>query len=504
MRNFHTQSPIGIDKLWIMAASPVPEKRSGLAYWMEQVLEQCDKAHSEMASDPVHDLRTALRRCRSMADGIRVFDPDPAWKKMRRAGKQLFSSLGDLRDTQVMLEWVEKLAPEGDATGRILTAHLSDQEQKLKQTAASVLEQFDRKQWKAWASKLPDRAARVPLNSPVFAHLALEKWNEARALHRRALRNRTNVAFHELRIGLKRFRYILENFLPAFYERWGEDLKRLQDLLGEVHDLDVLWQTAARIHAFADIETRDRWRARIQQERHERLQAYRTTMTGKDALWTLWRTALPKTDALRRIGLERLKIWASFLDPDFTHAKHVTRLSLELFDGLAIEGIMRGDERENYQCILQVAALTHEVGRSGANRGHHKASARMLRKLQPPLGWSRGDLFMASLVARYHRGALPKPTQKRFRALSPTRQRLIKFLSGILRLACACDWEHDRKIHRVTVESTDSTLAVRATGYVEFTALAEHLAAARHLLELAYGRAILVLSSAERAGASAA
>jgi hypothetical protein len=80
----------------------------------------------------------------------------------------------------------------------------------------------------------------------------------------------------------------------------------------------------------------------------------------------------------------------------------------------------------------------------------------------------------------------------------------VQFLGGILRLACACDWEHDRKIHRVTVESTDSMLAVRAAGYVEFTAQAEHLAAARHLLELSYGRAILVVSSAEGAGASAA
>ena len=504
MRIFHTQNSIAIDKLWIMAASPVSEKRSGLGYWMEQVLEQCDKAYPEMAADPVHDLRTALRRCRSMADGIRVFDPDPAWKKMRRAGKQLFSSLGDLRDTHVMLEWVEKLAPEGDATGRILAEHLRSQEQRLKQTTASVLAQFDRKQWKAWASKLPDRASRVPLNSPVYAHLALEKWNEARALHHRALRNRTNVAFHELRIGLKRFRYILENFLPAHYERWGEDLKRLQDILGEVHDLDVLWQTAARIHAFADVETRNHWHGRIAQERHERLQSYRTIMTGKHALWAVWRTALPRTEELRRIGLERLKIWAAFLDPDFTHARHVTRLALELYDGLALDGIMRAGQRENYRFILQVAALTHEVGRSQANRGHHKVSARMLRKLQPPLGWSTGEMLVASVVARYHRGALPKPTQKRFRALSPTRQRLVQFLSGILRLACACDWEHDRKIHHVKVEATDSMLAVRAAGYVEFTALAEHLAAARHLLELAYGRAILVSAGADRAGASAA
>src|SRR5437660_6148336 len=99
-----------------MATSAILKKedRVGLAYWMEEVLVQCAKAEQDFSSDPVHDLRTALRRCRSLADGIRVFDRDSAWKKMRRAGKVLFSSLGDLRDTQVTIEWLGKLAAEGD------------------------------------------------------------------------------------------------------------------------------------------------------------------------------------------------------------------------------------------------------------------------------------------------------------------------------------------------------------------------------------------------------
>src|ERR1700737_2078640 len=115
-----------------MATSAILEKRVGIAYWMEEVLHQCAKAEQDFGSDPVHDLRTALRRCRSMADGIRVFDRDPAWKKMKRAGKQVFGSLGDLRDTHVMLEWVERLAPEGDATRKNLTAFLVRQVQGLK------------------------------------------------------------------------------------------------------------------------------------------------------------------------------------------------------------------------------------------------------------------------------------------------------------------------------------------------------------------------------------
>src|SRR5579871_6904465 len=115
-----------------MATSTILQKedRVGLGYWMEEVLEQCAKAERDFSSDPVHDLRTALRRCRSLADGIRVFDRDPAWKKMRRAAKELFSSLGELRDTHVMIEWVEKLSPEGDPTGNNLRNFLHVREQE--------------------------------------------------------------------------------------------------------------------------------------------------------------------------------------------------------------------------------------------------------------------------------------------------------------------------------------------------------------------------------------
>ena len=62
-----------------MVSTPIPnDNKAGLAYWAQRVLEECDKASHEFAADPVHDLRVAIRRCRSMADGLRIMDPDPA------------------------------------------------------------------------------------------------------------------------------------------------------------------------------------------------------------------------------------------------------------------------------------------------------------------------------------------------------------------------------------------------------------------------------------------
>jgi CHAD domain-containing protein len=85
-----------------VATARKEQKKTGLALWMERVLEECDRASVECGADPVHDLRVALRRCRSIADGLLVIDPDPSWKEMKRAGRQLFRELGELRDAQVM------------------------------------------------------------------------------------------------------------------------------------------------------------------------------------------------------------------------------------------------------------------------------------------------------------------------------------------------------------------------------------------------------------------
>jgi CHAD domain-containing protein len=476
-----------------MATSSAEPTKIGFGPWMHQVLELADKVADGFKSDPVHDLRTALRRCRSMAEGAMVFDADPAWKKMSKAGKQLFKSLGALRDTQVLTEWIEKLAPPGDTAAQTLQAFLQSREEELKETAATALEQFDRHRWSNWSTELPLQLAKIPADSPLLGHLALERWQEARVLHRRALRNRTNVAWHELRIGIKHFRYTVENFLPALHEFWGGDLKEMQDALGDVHDLDVLWATARGVRAFPDHASRETWRSRIQERRSACLEQYRGKMVGRSSLWATWRAALPKEEQLRRLGRQRLELWASFLDPDLGHARHVTHLSLQILDGMPSIAPKYGQKK--YRYILEAAALMHDVGRFKTNKGHHKESARLIRKIQVPLGWSGDEIATAALVARYHRGALPNEVQQRFARLSKSKRWLVQFLGGILRLACACDTEHNAQIRKLDVESTDSVLTLRAEGYEAESPIAEHLAAARYLLELASHRPVFIAPS---------
>jgi exopolyphosphatase/pppGpp-phosphohydrolase len=176
------------------------------------------------------------------------------------------------------------------------------------------------------------------------------------------------------------------------------------------------------------------------------------------------------------------------------HARHVANLALQLYDGLPVDGILRDPEREVYRHILQAAVLMHDVGDS-RTKDRHKASARLIRKLDTPMGWTSEEIHITALVARYHRGALPRETQRSFAALTQSKRQLVQFLGGILRLACACDRQHDGQIRRVEVEGLNPVLTIRADGYTQDTSLAEYLAAARHLLELACHRPVFILPS---------
>jgi CHAD domain-containing protein len=461
----------------------VPDRKSGLGYWMNQVLVEAGHAAKDFAPDPVHDLRVALRRCRSLAEGIQAIDPDPAWKKMRKMGKSLFGSLGTLRDCHVLAEWTQKLGAADDPLTVALTEYCRLQELDLRQHSEQALNAFDRKQWQAWARTLPRRAARLRLGSEPFQSLALERWTQARRLESPALKTGSPAAFHRLRIGLKKFRYVVENFLPQQHQQWAGGLKRIQDALGEIHDLDVLLETVTRVSALKAPEVQPFWRERIANERSIRVEHYRHAMEGKTSLWQMWRQGLPRGRQVRSAAFQKIRSWASFLDPDVRHSRLVARLALQLYDGLARTGVLDTNSTQQRE-LLRAAAVVHEVGRSTGKKGHHKTSGQLVQGLERPFSWSREDLDVVGFIARYHRGALPNRTQAGFRNLPLPVRKPAQRLAGILRLANAFDADHEGRIQRIKVSKPGDFLVIHASGFDGHGDLAERVAGARYLLEL--------------------
>jgi CHAD domain-containing protein len=302
-------------------------------------LKQQEQAAKKLSSESIHDLRIALRRSRSLAEGFSELDTHADWRHLRRTSKSLQSRLAELRDLQVMREWIQRLGIGKESDGARLSEVLSGQEDKARHKARAALKDFSRNRWKKWKRRMPARADALPFNEPHFAALALRRLGEAQELDRQRRRNPSGAAVHRLRIAVKKFRYTVESFLPEQQKAWGETLWRLQRLLGEVHDLDVLRGKLRELgpqsnpHSKAEEDARARQTTLIEKAREERMNRFDKLTSAKQrpngskvphsALWDGWKRELesltqinlPESAAPSRSTAKRVKRSAAKANP---------------------------------------------------------------------------------------------------------------------------------------------------------------------------------------------
>src|SRR2546422_8012618 len=96
------------------------EPATGLAYWMHQVPKELGNVGYGLAPGPVHDLRVALRRCSSMAAGMRRIDSHAEGQSKQKACKRPLKGLRGLRDNQVERGLVARLRVSDEALGKSL------------------------------------------------------------------------------------------------------------------------------------------------------------------------------------------------------------------------------------------------------------------------------------------------------------------------------------------------------------------------------------------------
>ena len=417
---------------------------------------------------------------------------------MRKLARRTFQRLGALRDTQVLTEWIEKLGAPGEASTEALLGAFKKKHEQDRIDARAAIREFDRKQWRAWRREFAKHYRQVASDRAACESLVLEIWESMRDLNRRAQRSRSFLAYHRLRVGLKKFRYATENFLPSMYPIWSPELKLLQDLLGEIHDLTVLDQMIVKSRNLFDETVFAAWRTKVAAEGASRLQQYRAKMAGKSSPLRIWREGLPAEKDLRSTGLARLGEWASFVTPDYPRVRRAARLSLQLYDSLVNGGLIGKESPVEERFVLHAAALLQEAGRFKKAKAYHKESYRMIRKISPPPGWTKRDLEYAALVARFHRRALPYPDHERLRVYElPLRQSLIR-LAAILRLADAFLAKPYRAIRRLQVENAPGFLVIRAEGFRDRDPINPRLSAARRFLEFVFQRSVHILAPGTR------
>lgn len=144
---------------------------------------------------------------------------------------------------------------------------------------------------------------------------------------------------------------------------------------------------------------------------------------------------------------------------DETHAMQVMELSLSLFDQLRDLHQLGEDDRR----ILTAAALLHDIGSFISYKRHHKHSQYLILNSEVP-GLDRGDLLVASLVARYHRRSEPSLRHPEFATRLPGEQVRVTRLAALLRIADALDREHLQRVRAIRTRRKGRTITLEIEG----------------------------------------
>ena len=243
-----------------------------------------------------------------MVEALEEVIPDKSWRKVRNESTDLFDAMGAFRDLQVQADLVKKFAPSGDNVRKNLLKVLRKDQSIAKSVAAKELANFDRKTWRKLCRRLSRKAAFYPLESIVFQRLALARLNEAVAKYQTARKHSSVAGWHRARIALKHFRYLVENFLPQRYEVWSKDLKHYQDVLGQVHDLDVLRDLLKRQRKHIGADACRQWNEKIIAARRPLLEDIVRFTSGPDSPWLVWRAAFRWGSVLKAAPLPERRI----------------------------------------------------------------------------------------------------------------------------------------------------------------------------------------------------
>ncbi len=149
-----------------------------------------------------------------------------------------------------------------------------------------------------------------------------------------------------------------------------------------------------------------------------------------------WQLPEPTSEELRLSGGLHVEDWP--------HARHVTRLSVQLFE--ATQQLHLLDEKA--LLLLERAAFLHNTGMLIETRRHHKLSYRLIKETKLP-GFTEGERHEIACIARYHRRALPSTSHEEFAVLSRSARKRVSALSALLRIADAFDYSHDGRVLRV-------------------------------------------------------
>jgi CHAD domain-containing protein len=215
--------------------------------------------------EAVHDMRVASRRLQQVLELIFAQPLPREARRLRRKIRRCRRLLGEVRNCDVLIQRVggrlarkrcsnrEVWAAVKQHLGERRSAHFTRAARKLSKLNLADLylrakESLD--QFRPEAAGAPDSPAAAPPDVPTrrpfrerLAEALLGVWNDFEQHSAAARREKTVPSLHAARISAKRLRYLLEAAGPFSIPGSAEALawlKKIQERLGDWHDMEVL------------------------------------------------------------------------------------------------------------------------------------------------------------------------------------------------------------------------------------------------------------------------
>ena len=186
---------------------------------------QFQKMEKDTTPDEIHDKRVILRRIFPI---LTAFNIKPS--KIKN-GEKAFKLFGKLRDIQVQIQRLESLENNEELIEYL--KHLKKNELKLKLKVCKFVEKKE--------IKFP----KIEKNKKIDIRKILGKKDKLLNILTEEIRSLINsgaIEIHTIRVNFKKFRYFIEVLrnIKNVDENKFEKIKYYQDVLGEIHDYDVL------------------------------------------------------------------------------------------------------------------------------------------------------------------------------------------------------------------------------------------------------------------------
>jgi len=266
-------------------------------------LKRCQRRFSE---DAVHASRVETRRLLATLELLGAFIPEPDLHKARRALKRHLDTFDELRDTQVQLTYVGRLAgtfPDAWPFHAWLEKRKARSIRRTRKAVKRIKTKRLERCLAAFAKEIRRQRKHIP---PQRARAIVQRAiNRAFArvaqLSRRAHARDTRT-IHRTRLAFKRFRYMVEAMaplLPDVTPEYHRALRGYQCMMGDIQDMEVLLAALDRFvrqEAVALAAAR-RLKKELVRWRNLLIQVY---LNAADRLRRFWPPPAPAKHARRR------------------------------------------------------------------------------------------------------------------------------------------------------------------------------------------------------------